>query len=114
MFIDEKTQVQIHANLEESVIHATMRSYDLVPAFLDVIRDTAEYAQMLANDSLPKVVTDAGASEYDERWENEGVLYFLNETLFDILNSYAPDGYYFGSHEGDASDYGFWKCEEDF
>lgn len=112
MFIDEKTQVQIHANLEESVIHSTMRPCDLVPVFLNVIRDTAEYAQMVANNSIPEVVTDAGANDYDERWENEEMIYFLNETLFDILNSYAPDGYYFGSHEGDASDYGFWRDYE--
>ena len=113
MFIDEKTQTKIYANLNESVIHATMRPQDLIPAFLDVIRDTAEYAQMVANNSIPSVVTDPSASDYDKRWESEDVVYFLNEDLWDILNSYAPDGYYFGSHPGDDSDYGYWSCEEE-
>lgn len=108
---DERTQVEIHANLDESVIHGTLRNCDLVPAFLDVIRDTAEYAQFMLH--LPSVVTDPSASENDERWENEEMIYFVEE-LFDVLDSYAPDGYYFGSHPGDGSDFGFWKTENNF
>lgn len=33
--------------------------------------------------------------------------------LFDILDSIAPDGCYFGAIEGDGSCYGFWPCEDD-
>ena len=29
--------------------------------------------------------------------------------LFDCLNDYAPDGYYFGSHEGNGSEFGYWE-----
>ncbi len=110
MFIHEKTQTKIYANLNESVIHGTLRNCDLVPVFLDVIKDTAEYAQMVVNNSLPSVITEPCASEYDHRWEDEEMLYFTDE-LFDILDSYAPDGYYFGAHVGDGSDFGFWSSE---
>ena len=34
-------------------------------------------------------------------------------TLFDILDSIAPEGCYFGALEGDGSCYGFWPCEDD-
>ena len=33
--------------------------------------------------------------------------------LFDILDSVAPEGCYFGALEGDGSCYGFWPCEDD-
>lgn len=33
----------------------------------------------------------------------------LAEDLMDFLNRIAPSGWYFGSHEGDGSDYGFWR-----
>lgn len=39
--------------------------------------------------------------------------YILWERAFEYLNSIAPSGYYFGSHPGNGSDYGFWKIEEE-
>ncbi|MCS2443096.1 hypothetical protein NXX09_24160 [Bacteroides uniformis] len=36
----------------------------------------------------------------------------LLESLFDTLDSYSPEGYYFGAHLGDGSDYGFWKMDK--
>ena len=42
MFIDERTQNRIHAIPGESISHSTMRAQDLIPVFMDVIRDTPE------------------------------------------------------------------------
>ena len=113
MFTDEKTLNVIHADLDCTVIHGTHRACDLVPAFLDVIKDTPEYLQItMSNAEYLNVIYDPTASDDDERWESEGMTYFLNEELFDVLDSYAPDGYYFGSHIGDGSDFGYWKCDE--
>lgn len=103
--------IDIHAELDQTVIRATLRPQDLIPAFLEVIRETPEYLQII-NSNNYAVITDAGADEYDERWESEDISYLLNEELFDILNHYAPDGYYFGSIEGDGSDFGFWNLSE--
>ena len=113
MFTDEKTLNVIHADLDCTVIHGTLRACDLVTAFLDVIKDTPEYLQiMMSNAEYLSVITDPTADETDARWESEDMTYFLNEELFDVLDSYAPDGYYFGSNIGDGSDFGYWKCEE--
>ena len=52
MFIDERTQNRLHAVPGESISHGTMRTQDLIPAFLDVIRDTPEYVQERRNQVL--------------------------------------------------------------
>ena len=46
MFIDELTQNKIHANLDESIIHGTLRNCDIIPALCKVIKDTPEYLQL--------------------------------------------------------------------
>lgn len=38
--------------------------------------------------------------------------YIWNEDVFDCLNGIAPEGYYFGSSEGDGACIGFFKWEE--
>ena len=109
MFIDEKTQVEILSDLNCSLIHGTLRACDLVPAFLEVIKNTPEYTQIMqTNDYNLKIIFDPSADDNDERWESDDMSYFLNETLFDLLNLYAPEGYYFGAHPGDGSYFGFW------
>lgn len=106
MFTDEKTLNTIHANLDCSVSHGTMRCQDLIPAFMDVIRDTPEYLQVM--NIIPTYVQN---DEKTEWWNSENAADFLN-SLFDILDMYAPKGYYFGSHPGDGSDYGYWQVTD--
>lgn len=106
MFIDERTQNRLHAVPGESISHGTMRTQDLIPAFLDVIRDTPEYVQVMN-------ATPAHAMEDKEAdWWNSDDAAGLLESLFDTLDSYSPEGYYFGAHLGDGSDYGFWKMDK--
>lgn len=115
-FVDSRTGKRIYAPLGKSLIHGTMRTCDLVPRFLDAIRDTAEYEQILldtANNWDLSVMTAADASDSDPRWESEEMSWFFNETLWYIMESYAPDGYYFGCTEGDGSDYGYWPDSQD-
>ena len=84
MFIDERTQNRLHAVPGESISHGTMRTQDLIPAFLDVIRDTPEYVQVM--NAIP-----AHAMEDKEAdWWNSDDAAGLLESLFDTLDSYSP------------------------
>lgn len=106
MFIDERTLNPIHADLDTTVIHVTLRRCDLIPAFMEVLRDTPEYLQMM--NAVPSYALEDEDSEW---WDSDDAMYLL-EDLFDTLDGYAPEGYHFGSIEGDASDFGFWKWDE--
>ena len=107
MFIDERTQNRLHAVPGESISHGTMRTQDLIPAFLDVIRDTPEYVQVM--NAVPAHAMDDEAAEWWDSDEAAGLL----ESLFDTLDGYSPEEHYFGAHPGDGSDYGFWKMDRD-
>jgi len=53
---------------------------------------------------------------YNERINEDCAAEWLAEyaiSLTDALNEHAPDGFMFGAHEGDGSDFGFWPipCE---
>jgi hypothetical protein len=83
-----------------SVSHATMNPDHLIPRFIDAI----EYFAPRRAGKLRK--------ELDTLTNEEDKDLFLNETLFDALNEYAPAYFYFGSHPGDGCDYGFWLSEQ--
>ena len=108
--IKMNTQTKIELG---SLIHATLRSEDLIPCFLDAVREyaPAEYEQMMVSafGPIPAYVEDEGDS--CEWWSSEDASYLL-EKLFSILEGVAPDGFYFGAHEGDGSDFGFWPLSE--
>lgn len=87
---------------EGTVICGTMRAYDLCPALMD----EAELCGLNVDAhrlhwSIARTMPDSSSSKIEE--EN----YLLDE-LFDMLDSIAPDGYYFGAHIGDGADYGWW------
>ena len=91
MYIDEKTGTTLHANLDESVIYGTIRYCDLIPAFLDVIRDTPEYPQLLLANVPPSISLDDKDNEW---WDSEDAFWFYM-AVHDILESYAPEGLLF-------------------
>ena len=96
-----------------SISHGTMRTQDLIQTFLDALSEyhPEAYAQMMscAFPPVPSYVMDEGDSS--EWWNSEEAHYLLAE-LFGALDCCAPEGYYFGAHIGDGSDYGFWSNED--
>ena len=90
-----------------TISHGTLRSEDLIPAFLDELDDEtaatiiAEYPEYEA----------ASEDEDHEFWTSEEASWMV-DALFDALNDVAPPFCYFGANEGDGSDYGFWPSLE--
>ena len=89
------------------ISHGTLRTEDLIPRFRDLV------LEMTGGESNPVQLSCLNeAMEKPGFYESADADWFL-EDLFDALNALAPDGYWFGSHEGDGSSFGFWECEDD-
>lgn len=95
-----------------SIIHGTHRTQDLIPAFLDALREVAPSAheQFILSGGVPAYVADEGDSS--GWWDTQAAAYMLDD-LYEALDAHAPDGHYFGAHPGDGSDFGFWSVETD-
>jgi hypothetical protein len=96
-----------------TIIHGTLRMEDLIPAFADELERLDEEKKY---DYLVKEARDFVVSSYDGEmiteddhltFDSEDANWSVEE-LIDALNEFAPDGCYFGAHEGDGSDFGFW------
>lgn len=87
-----------------SVSHGTMRPEDLIPTFLDALIITSQNANAVSGIQRRML--------YSSYWEKTDCTHAL-KWLFEQLDSQAPEGHYFGAHEGDGADYGFWPVEDD-
>jgi hypothetical protein len=82
-----------------TVSHGTCNPEHLIPRFTD-------FLEVLDRDHA--LIAEARAVDMGNDDEVATVL----DALFDAIGEFAPEGYYFGSHPGDGSDYGFWQSEE--
>lgn len=89
-----------------SLSHATMRTEDLISPFVDCLKEFGGMEEFGAIIEYGEEIMQSGD------YESDNAHYYLNEDLWNALNDIAPEGYYFGAHPGDGSDYGFWECEE--
>jgi hypothetical protein len=98
-----------------TIIHGTLRECDLIPAFMDVLRDFAPaYAARITDEygaAFIERCSDPSGLDYSLINEMERQTYLLSD-LFDALEEIAPDGLTFGAIEGDGSDFGFWSVED--
>ena len=88
------------ADFTGTVLRATTRPEDMIPAFMQVLE---KYWPEKAS-RLKKMYNWNESFDY----ESDDCDYFI-EDLFDALDQVAPPGHYFGSH---PADYGFWPVED--
>jgi len=87
-----------------TISHATLRNEDLLESFADELERLGKASDFPFHPAAKNAICDARAvTDYDSENASETV----NE-LADYLESYAPAYCYFGAHEGDGADFGFW------
>ena len=89
-----------------SVSHGTLRTCDLVAAFILFLEGEGMDPQADADISVPDEAWGDDASAF---WDSEEADFLLHEDLFPAMDALAPEGVYFGSHEGDGADFGYWE-----
>ena len=94
-----------------SISHGTLRTTDLLSAFATEIErnDASTYRGIIIEARVLASQIDADDDVNDE------ILQIADDVMhkmFDILDRFAPLGYYFGAHEGDGSDFGYWSSFE--
>lgn len=103
-----------------SISHATLRSEDLLPAFLFAIEEhntpaaqrfNSELIELGFGHSMCGVCGMGNREEWPEGFDDDIASEIIAD-MMDALNDVAPNGYYFGAHPGDGSDFGFWQIEE--
>jgi hypothetical protein len=99
--------------LTGTVIHGTLLSQDVIPAVLGALRvigGDAAHAAFLRQWPMPLIETllrrDADPDMTDSEADS---LMWLWDDLFDAVDGLLPDGWYFGSLEGDGTDFGVWE-----
>jgi hypothetical protein len=96
-----------------TVIHGTLRTEDLLPAF------THELARVANPHACSELLVEAmswiGREEPADGEELEDFIESRHDVLvrlLDALDECAPFGIYFGPHEGDGADFGWWLIDE--
>ena len=107
-----------------TIIHATHRPEDLIPAFIDALSECVEEfslstpngEELRRSEIVGKIESELGAIERRTTesgyFDSDEAQYDL-EWLFEELAGFAPAYCYFGAHEGDGSDFGFWISHEE-
>jgi hypothetical protein len=97
-----------------TVSSGTLRTQDLIPAYLDTLRELAPavYEQTVYMYAGFSAFPAYAQEDPDSDWWHSDDAYSLLESLSDALSEHAPDGYRFGGHEGDGACFGFWKDDD--
>ena len=81
-----------------SVSSATMRSEDLIPVFLETLKELDKVLEL----DHSGVIQEGEDIIKREDWDSEDAIIYLNEDLWEALQDCAPPYFYFGSNPGDG------------
>lgn len=101
-----------------TVIHATLLPYDLIPAFMGALPSELRGKLDLSDELLSMMdgaswIVEDDSDEFNVYEGTENPVWDM-ETIQDALSEYAADyGMYFGTTDGDGSDFGFWYAVSD-
>ena len=117
MFVEEVQETALARALKHSaygymqISHGTLRSYDLFHAFRDALKRYAPRGYItkhrLGFFFVPK------RAKYNDRhgfWDTEDAQILVDQ-MQDALDDIAPEGWYFGTCEGDGACFGWWPVE---
>ena len=94
-----------------TVSHGTVRPQDLIPCFLMELRIYGCKSYQMLSDKVNSydLMSKDGLTVNDDHpfWTSSACDEIL-DALIDTLYGMSPPYAYFGAHEGDGSDYGFW------
>jgi hypothetical protein len=98
-----------------SVSSGTLRSADVIPAFMDALDSLKDEMSTSGDASYKddvrriddKLATIEEHQQADDYYESDEASFDLDE-LTDLLSEFAPPYAYFGTHPGDGADFGFW------
>ncbi len=97
------------------VSEGTLKASEVFPKVLDALSELAPavYQQlMMPGCGFASVPSYALDDPSDEWWDGEDASAVL-EAVVEALNDHAPDGFYFGAHEGDGACFGFFRNEDE-
>jgi len=103
--------VQLPASLAGACVSEhTLKNSDLAPKFIDCLSTSNERLGHLRYKEYEELSGgDDYAADYGPAAETISELVCQ---LIDDLDAIAPDGCYFGAHEGDPASYGFWALHD--
>lgn len=97
------------------ISEGTLKTKDLIASIYQFLVDNNLAGEELLEDIRNHFVLEPNAyniyhslSHIKEGMEDSAE-FLLNEELYDLMNDIAPDGYYFGSSEGDGACIGFFN-----
>jgi len=97
-----------------TISHGTLRDEDLIKAFGEELKrlDPERFNEIEEENSPDLRAYLDGKTPLRELSPEtmEEISDYIHYGLMDSLNDCAPAGHYFGTHEGDGSDFGFWPA----
>ncbi len=113
LFVSHGAVIEAPLDNENDIIHASLNIKDVMPALLNALRFTPEYAEWQKESPKDNPYIHNYRDEEHAMWKlDDEYIYIFLEEIINTLDKYAPEGWVFGSHVGNDSAIGYWKLDE--